>query len=187
MRFAVHYRQEFPVHVALGALALLIWAINFSSLLRDGDHLSTGPGLALVWFMVLLAAAGLLKAVGLARSRSPAVQLGQDGLVDRRWSRKPISWFNIAEFDTLRRFGVWVVQLRLKNPAADPPQTLAARFGRSSGLVPADAVLVLVPGLDCSADELAQRILDIGTAAIETAQEAEEWARASPYAAPPNG
>lgn len=187
MRFAVHYRDQFPVHIALGALALLIWAVDFSFLLRDGDHLSTGPGLALVWFMALLAAAGLLKAVGLARSRQPAVRLGQDGIVDRRWSRKPISWFNIAEFDPLRRFGVWVVQLRLKNPAADPPRTLAARVGRGTGLVPHDAVLLVVPGLDCTADELAQRILEIGTAAIETAQEAEEWAKASPYAAPPNG
>jgi hypothetical protein len=187
MRFAVHYRDQLPVHLALGALALLIWAVDFSFLLRDAEHPSTTLGVVLVWFMALLAMAGLAKAAGLARSTSPAVRLGQDGLVDRRWSRQPISWFNIAEFDPLRRFGVRVVRLRLKNPEADPPETLLARLARGTGLVPADAVLVLVPGLDCTADELAQRILEIGTAAIETAQEAEEWARASPYAAPPNG
>lgn len=187
MRFAVHYRDQLAVHVALGALALLIWAVDFSFLLRDAEHQATDLGLLLVWFMALLALAGLAKAAWLARSQIPAVRLGQDGIVDRRWSRKPISWFNIAEFDPLRRFGVWVVQLRLKNPEADPPRTLAARLGRSTGLVPHDAVLLVVPGLDCTADELAQRILEIGTAAIETAQEAEEWAKASPYAAPPNG
>jgi hypothetical protein len=187
MLFAVHYREDAPVQMALGALGLLILAVVLTFLFQSFDHAAYRFGGALAWVLAGLALAALGKAMLLMRDNRPAVRLGPEGISDRRWSPKPINWLNIAEFDPLRHFGVWVVQLRLKDPEADPPATWAARLARNFGLVPPDAVLVLVPGLDCTAEALSERILEIGTAAIEAAEEAAEWAQGSEYAAPPNG
>jgi hypothetical protein len=185
MRFAVHYREDAPVRVALGAVALLALAIALSYFFQTANVGALGTGMA--WSLALLALAVLFIAVQLLRDDRPTLRLGTDGLLDRRWSAKPIAWRNIAEFDPARWFGVPVVRLRLDDPEQDPPASLFASGARAFGLVPADVVLVLVPGLDCTADALAQRILEIGTAAIEAADEAEAWAAGSEYAAPPQG
>lgn len=79
------------------------------------------------------------------------------------------------------------MRLRLVDPDLDPPDSLFARLARAIGLVAHDDVLVLVLGLECTADARATRILGIGTAATEAAEEAEAWAAGSEYAAPPHG
>ena len=187
MRFTVHYREDAPVRVALGAVALLALAIGLTYFFRTADAGTFGFGTALAWSVAMLALAVLFIAVQLLRDSRATVRLGLDGLLDRRWSPKPIGWHNIAEFDPVRWFGIPVVQLRLVDPELDPPASLFARVARAFGLVRGDAVLVLVPGLDCTAEALADRILEIGTVAIQAAEEAEAWAAGSEYAAPPHG
>ena len=73
--------------------------------------------------------------------------------------------------------GIPVVRLHLEDPELNPPSSLFARAARAFGLIPHDVTLVLVPGLDCAAEALAARILEIGTAAIEAAAEAEKDAK----------
>ncbi|WP_310475761.1 hypothetical protein [Sandarakinorhabdus sp.] len=184
MNFAARYREEAPVRVALAGLGLLALAVFFTFYLQQK---APGIGGVLVWILAFLALIALSIALLLLRDSRPAVRLGSDGIRDRRWSAKPISWTNIAEFDPVRCYGLSAVQLRLREPALDPPKTLLAKFLRSYGFVAGDAVLMLVPGLDCTADALCEKIMAIGTAAIEAAEEAEIWAKGSPYAAPPNG
>ena len=187
MRYAVHYREDAPVRVAVGALALLALAIGLTYFFHTADAGRFGFGTALAWSLAMLGLAVLFIAVLLMRDSRPTVRLGLDGLLDRRWSAKPIDWRNIAEFDPVRWFGIPAVRLRLVDPALDPPASLFAGFARATGLVSHDDVFVLVPGLDCTAEALATRILEIGTAAIEAAEEAEAWAAGSEYAAPPHG
>jgi hypothetical protein len=184
MNFAARYREEAPVRVALAGLGLLMLAVFLTYRLQ-----MSAPGIvgAMVWILAFLALIALSVSYFLLRDPRPAVRLGLDGIRDRRWSAKPISWLNIAEFDPVRSFGLPAVQLRLHDPALNPPKTLLARMLRSYGLVDNDSVLLLVPGLDCTADALCDKIMSIGTAAIEAAEEAELWAKGSPHAAPPNG
>ncbi|OYZ16856.1 MAG: hypothetical protein B7Y35_02780 [Sphingomonadales bacterium 28-64-96] len=187
MRFAVRYREDAPVRVAVGALVLLALAIGLTYFFHTADAGRFGFGTALAWALAMLGLAVLFIAVLLMRESRPTVRLGLDGLLDRRWSAKPIGWSNIAEFDPVHWFGIPAVRLRLVDPDLDPPASLFARLARAIGLVAHDDVLVLVLGLDCTADVLATRILGIGTAAIEAAEEAEAWAAGSEYAAPPHG
>ena len=185
MRFAVHYREDTPARQALVALGLLVWALGFATLFQQAG--AAGIGTAWAWAMAALGLITLGESVFVLRSSGPPVRLGMEGLRDRRWSDKPINWRNIAEFDPVRRLGVEAVLLRLDNPDADPPTRWRARAARALLLVPGDAVLVPVAGLDCTAPELAARILEIGTAAMDAADEAEAWAAGSAYAAPPLG
>ena len=187
MRFAVRYREDAPVRVAVGALVLLALAIGLTYFFHTADAGRFGFGTALAWALAMLGLAVLFIAVLLMRESRPTVRLGLDGLLDRRWSAKPIGWSNIAEFDPVHWFGIPAVRLRLVDPDIDPPASLFARLARAIGLVAHDDVLVLVLGLDCTADALATSILGIGTAAIEAAEEAEAWAAGSEYAAPPHG
>jgi hypothetical protein len=187
MRFAVHYREDAPVRVALGAVALLALALGLTYFFQTADDGRFGFGTALAWSLAMLGLAVLFIAVMLMRDSRPTVRLGMDGLLDRRWSAKPIGWQNIAEFDPVRWFGISAVRLRLVDPELDPPASLFARLARAIGLVSQDDVLVPVPGLDCTAEALATRILEIGTASIQAAEEAEAWAAGSEYAAPPHG
>lgn len=187
MRFAVHYREDTPVRAASVGLGLLTGAVGVASFLHGAGEKATGPVTVMAWIVAFIAVVMLFQSVRLLRDSTPAVRLGPDGLRDRRWSKKPINWRNIEEFDPVRRFGQPMVQLRLKNPASDPPTTLLAHLARNFGLVPGNAVLVPVAGLDITAEMLSQRILEIGTAAIEAAEEAEAWAAGSAYAAPPHG
>lgn len=187
MRFAVHYREDAPVRVALGALALLALAIGLTHFFHTTDAGRFRFGTALAWSLAMLGLAMLFIAVLLMRDARPTVRLAMDGLLDRRWSAKPIDWHNISEFDPVHWFGIPAVRLRLVDPERDPPASLFALFARAIGLVSQNDVLVLVPGLDCTADALATRILEIGTAAIQAAEEAEAWAAGSEYAAPPHG
>ena len=187
MRFAVRYREDAPVRVAVGALVLLALAIGLTYFFHTADAGRFGFGTALAWALAMLGLAVLFIAVLLMRESRPTVRLGLDGLLDRRWSAKPIGWSNIAEFDPVHWFGIPAVRLRLVDPDIDPPASLFARLARAIGLVAHDDVLVLVLGLDCTADALATRILGIGTAAIEAAEEAEARAAGSEYAAPPHG
>ena len=187
MRFAVRYREDAPVRVAVGALVLLALAIGLTYFFHTADAGRFGFGTALAWAMAMLGLAVLFIAVLLMRESRPTVRLGLDGLLDRLWSPKPIGRSNIAEYDPVHWFGIPAVRLRLVDPDLDPPASLFARLARAIGLVAHDDVLVLVLGLDCTADALATRILGIGTAAIEAAEEAEAWAAGSEYAAPPHG
>lgn len=185
MRFAVHYREDAPARQALVALGMLVWAVGFAALFQRAG--APGVGAAWAWAMALLGLIVLGQSVTVMRSNAPPVRLSNDGIRDRRWSDKPISWHNIAEFDPVHRFGIEAVMLRLDNPDADQPATLPARLARAIGLVPGNAVLLPVAGLDCSAEALSARILEIGTASILASEEAEAWAAGSEYAAPPHG
>lgn len=184
MNFAARYREEAPVNVALAGLFLLTLAVVLTLKFQQ-----SGPGIggALPWLLMLLALLALGTAVVLLRDGRPAVRLGLDGIRDRRWSAKPIPWANIAEFDVVRWCGMPAVQLRLEKPALNPPARFLPQFLRANNLVEPDAVLLLVPGLDCTAEELCERIMTIGTAALTAAEEAQAWASAGAYAAPPQG
>lgn len=184
MNFAARYRENAPVQVALAGLCLLALSVVLTLYFQQS---SPGFGGVVPWALALFALVALSLAIWLLRDNRPAVRLGLNGIRDRRWSGKPINWTNITEFDPVRWYGLPAVQLRLENPALDPPTTLLGRCLRSYGLVPDDAVLLLVPGLDCTAEALAGKIMTIGTAALASAEEAEQWAAGSPYAAPPHG
>ena len=148
MRFAVRYREYAPVRVAVGALVLLALAIGLTYFFHTADAGRFGFGTALAWALAMLGLAVLFIAVLLMRESRPTVRLGLDGLLDRRWSAKPIGWSNIAEFDPVHWFGIPAVRLRLVDLDLDPPASLFARLARAIGLVAHDDVLVLVLGLD---------------------------------------
>lgn len=99
MRFAVRYREDAPVRVAVGALVLLALAIGLTYFFHTADAGRFGFGTALAWALAMLGLAVLFIAVLLMRDSRPTVRLGLDGLLDRRWSTKPIGWSNIADFD----------------------------------------------------------------------------------------
>lgn len=141
----------------------------------------------MAWSVAMLAVAVMFIAVQLLRDSRATVQLGPDDLLDRRWSCKPIDWQNIAEFDPVGWFGIPVVDLRLIAPELDPPAIPFARRARAFDPVAGDAMLAPVAGLDCTAEALSVRILEISTAAIQAAEVAEAWAVGSEYAAPPQG
>lgn len=184
MNFAARYREEAPVQVALAGLGLLALAVVLTLRFQQS---SPGVGGALPWLLMLVALLALGLSVMLLRDSRPAVRLGLDGIRDRRWSAKPIAWANITEFDVVRWCGMPAVQLRLEKPALNPPDRFWPQFLRANNLVAHDVVLLLVPGLDCTAEGLCEKIMAIGTAALTAAEEAEAWANAGAYAAPPQG
>jgi len=138
MRFAVRYREDAPVRVAVGALVLLALAIGLTYFFHTADAGRFGFGTALAWAMAMLGLAVLFIAVLLMRESRLTVRLGLDGLLDRRWSAKPIGWSNIAEYDPVHWFGIPAVRLRLVDPDLDPPASLFARLARAIGLVAHD-------------------------------------------------
>lgn len=192
MSFAACYREDAPVRVALGALALLFAAVLLT-FLAPLFHASNGQsmldrvfraiglvpqtiGTAIVWLMAFIALLVLGLAVLLLRDTGPTVRLDAAGIHDARWSAAPVSWFNIAEFDPVRRLGVEMIAVRLKDASRDAPGNWLGRAARATGLAAPDTVLIALPGLDCTAETLCARILDIGTAAIHAAEEAAEQA-----------
>lgn len=125
MRFAVRYREDAPVRVAVGALVLLALAIGLTYFFHTADAGRFGFGTALAWALAMLGLAVLFIAVLLMRESRPTVRLGLDGLLDRRWSAKPIGWSNIAEFDPVHWFGIpvrwwacaWLTLRLIRRPA----------------------------------------------------------------------
>ena len=192
MVFAASYREDTPIKVAFGGLGLLAFAVALTlivQILGIGspssmlDRLMRLIGLVpqtigtlIVWALAVAALLILGLAVLLLRETDPAVRLDGNGLRDRRWSPQPVAWLNIAEFDAVRRFGVPMVQLRLKDPALDPPRRWLGWLARKAGVLAPDMLLIPVPGLDCSAQSLCAKILEIGTAAVHAAEEAAEAA-----------
>lgn len=192
MSFAAGYREDTPVRVAFGALVLLAFAVALTfiaqilaigspsslldRLLRLVGLVPQTIGTAIVWTLAFVALLVLGVAVLLLRETGPTVRLDAAGIWDRRWSSHPVAWLNIAEFDPVRRFGVNMVQVRLKDAALDPPRTLISSAARRSGLVAPDTLLITLPGLDCSAEALCAKILEIGTNAVHAAEEAAEKA-----------
>jgi hypothetical protein len=195
MSFAASYRENTPVKVAMGALGLLALAVALTyiaqifaigspaslldRLLRWVGLVPQTIGTAIVWVLAFMGLLVLALAVVLLRETEPAVRLDAAGVHDLRWSSQPVGWLNIAEFDVVRRYGVEMVQLRLKDAALDPPRTLLGRAARKTGVVAPGLLLIPVPGLDCSAEALCAKILEIGTDAVHAAEDAAEQASAA--------
>lgn len=192
MNFSANYREDVPVRIAFGSLAILALAVALTfiaQILGIGSHASFVDrvfrffglvpqtiGTVIVWIMALVALMVLGLAVLLLRQAGPIVVLDANGLHDRRWSAQAVGWLNIAEFDPVRRFGMDLVQVRLKDAGLDPPPTLLARAMRRAGLVPPDILLISLAGLDCKGEALCAHILEIGTATIHAAEDAAEEA-----------
>ncbi|WP_207789953.1 hypothetical protein [Sandarakinorhabdus oryzae] len=140
-------------------------------------------GTLIVWALALVALMVLGLSVVLMRETVPPVTLDMAGLTDRRWSPQPLAWLDIAEFDPVRRLGVEMVQLRLKEGAGHPPATLVGKLARKTGLVAPGTLVIPMPGLECSAEALCDKILEIGTAAVHAAEEAAEREAAKATAA----
>ncbi len=178
----------------MAALALLATAVGLTfifQILGIGSHQSVLDrlmrmfgttaqtiGTAIVWIMAGTALLVMGLAMLMQRDTWPMLRIDAQGVMDRRWSAKPVGWTNIAEFDAVRIRGLDLVLMRLKDPALDPPQQWLARLARHLGIVPADAVLIPVAGLDCGAPDLCDKILEIGTPVIHAAEDAAEQAAA---------
>jgi hypothetical protein len=190
MEFVASYREDTPVKVAIAALALLATAVGltflfqifgigspYSLLDRLMRLLGTTAqiiGTVIVWLMALVAMLVMGAAVLMLRDRGPMLRLDRHGVMDRRWSSRPVGWLNIAEFDPVRLRGVDMVLVRLKNPAADPPDTWLARLALRIGLIPPDTMMISTAGLECGAPDLCARILEIGTPVIQAAEDLSE-------------
>ena len=190
MNFVASYREDTPVRIAFGGLAILALAVALTFVVqilgigsptsfvdRVFRFLGLVPqtiGTVIVWIMAMVASMVLGLAVVLLRQTGPTVVLDATGLRDRRWSSQAVSWLNFAEFDPVRRFGIDLVQVRLKDATLDPPRTLLGRAARRVGLVAPDKLLIPLPGLDCSGAIMCAHILEIGTAAIDAAQDVAE-------------